>query len=306
MDIKKDNATKLAVFVTVLIAVIITVTIYNQKKIENTRYDLPAAEPNAKIDSVYDNMVSPLESLESYEGKYASNSGFLNNQIILQRLKVLIGEEKVQILKSYWNTESPIVLDNQILIATGCEAHNCSQTNFIILIDIKNDIFYAGIKIDGRVEVFSENGINLKELNEWRVENQKKEESEIIPADGFSSLDNYYRGVSSENFDAHNYFSPLVAQYITLKNVSPDQINKSFEHDMKEYKNQEFEYDTSEFILDYTDDGIRYYSFLLKCKCFRNSKQLNQESEIRTEVGFDKEGKIYSLKYPKVEYSRYY
>ena len=249
--------------------------------------------------------ISVIKSLKSYNGKYASNSGFFDEQIISERLIVLIGKERFEILKEKWNTESPIELNNQLLIATGCQAHNCDKTNFIIIIDTKNDVFYAGINLEGKSEVLSENGINLEQLNTWRIKNTEIEE-EIILDSQFSSLVDYYEGVSTENFDAYSYFSPQVSQYITLKNVNPNQINNSFEHDKKEYTNQKFEYDTSDFILNYTENGIRYYSFLLKCKCFRNSKQLNQESEIRTEVGFDTEGKIYSLKYPKVEYSRYY
>ncbi len=109
-----------------------------------------------------------LNFLKTLNGKYPNDVKLLENSSLTQRLKILIGNERYNFLIENWATEIPMFFSNNIFIAEGCQAHNCSSTNFIIVYDFSKDIMYAGIREEENIQTFSEDGSNSIKINEWK------------------------------------------------------------------------------------------------------------------------------------------
>lgn len=218
-------------------------------------------------------------------------TGFFEDSQIKERLRSLIGVVRMHQIELNWNNEDPITVNGNMLSASGCQDNNCENISFLVMIDVLNDVFYAGIKIEGNVEVFAE-------LAEWKKLN---ESNRITRHEDFASVDDYFHDMAEGNFDANKYFAAEVLQYITVLNTTPVGVNMSYSSDIKEFKKQEFIYDKNTFEKDRIINGITYYTFLLKFKTYRTSRSHYEESEIRTEIGIDVNGKIASLAYPKIE-----
>ncbi len=121
------------------------------------RTNLPTSDTSAKGD---------LSFLRNYDGKYPYKVKLLDNPVLTKRLKKLLGN-RYKFFKDTWNVEIPIEVKDNIFKASACEAHNCSSTNFIILADLSKNVLYAGIREDDQVKKYSENGSDLKQLNDW-------------------------------------------------------------------------------------------------------------------------------------------
>src|SRR5687767_1258879 len=70
----------------------------------------------------------------------------LSNPVIKRRLQNLLGKQRFAFMYWKWNLGTPVKVTNDVLVATGCMSHFCPDTNFIIVIDITNNKFYAGIR----------------------------------------------------------------------------------------------------------------------------------------------------------------
>jgi len=303
MSRTKDNSSVYALILTVLILFVIVGFKYkNRENFNFFESEEIVASGNAvteqEVDTVKFAEVRP--TVLEYEGKYATQSSFFEDSQISERLRSLIGPVRMHQIKLHWNIEDPVQVNGNMLSASGCQEDNCENTSFLILIDAMNNVFYAGIKIEGNVELFSENGIMTKSLQDWKLQN---ESATIIREEEFNAIENYFQDMSTGNFDARKYFAEEVLRYINLSNTTPAEINRSYQEDLQEFKNQEFIYDKATFEKDRTVEGISYYSFLLKYKAYRTSKRHYEESEIRTEIGIDATGRIASLAYPKIESS---
>jgi hypothetical protein len=108
--------------------------------------------------------------LKDLNGEYPSRAKIFENNKFNQRLKNLLGN-RYEFFKETWTTESPIKFSNDIFIAEACEAHNCNMTNFIIEYDFKNNVMCAGIREEGQVKTYSENGEISLTIKEWRNNN---------------------------------------------------------------------------------------------------------------------------------------
>lgn len=71
-------------------------------------------------------------------GKYPTQVNLFQNEILTSRLKN-INRFDYDALIANWNTETPITIENQIIHASGCKAHNCSSNGYELFIDLKND-----------------------------------------------------------------------------------------------------------------------------------------------------------------------
>jgi hypothetical protein len=96
-----------------------------------------------------------LDFLVEFEGKYPHDVNFLDNPVIQQRLRTMLGD-RFLFLKEKWAVETPIKIKNNILVASACEAHNCDNTNFMIAIDIANNLMYAGIREGQNAKLYYE------------------------------------------------------------------------------------------------------------------------------------------------------
>lgn len=112
-----------------------------------------------------------LDFLKKLNGKYPYQVKLFGNSAFTQRLKKLIGNSRYRFLKKTWAVEVPMEVANDIFVASGCQAHNCGSTNFIIVVDFSKNVMYAGIKEEDKIETYSEDGSYSPEMNEWVNEN---------------------------------------------------------------------------------------------------------------------------------------
>jgi len=112
------------------------------------------------------NTLDNLSFLRNLNGKYPYEVELLDNKILAGRLYELIGD-RFSFLKKKWNVETPIEISDNIFIASACEAHNCGYTEFIIVINFTNDVLYVGIREEGKVDLYSENGVSCQQLDNW-------------------------------------------------------------------------------------------------------------------------------------------
>jgi hypothetical protein len=111
-----------------------------------------------------------LDFLKTTNGKYPFAIKLFNNAALAHRLKKLLGN-RYQFLKKTWAVETPIEIKDNIFIAQGCQTHNCTSTNFIIVFDFLKNVLYAGIREDEKPKTYSENGSTSPKLLEWSVSN---------------------------------------------------------------------------------------------------------------------------------------
>ncbi|MVN22669.1 hypothetical protein [Mucilaginibacter arboris] len=114
--------------------------------------------------------VDNLDYLKKLNGKYPYEVKLFNNSALTRRLKSLLGS-RYKFFKDTWVVETPIKISNNNFIASGCQQHNCGNTNFIIVVDFLKDIVYAGIREEGTVKVYSEDESNNAEINRWANDN---------------------------------------------------------------------------------------------------------------------------------------
>jgi len=123
---------------------------------------------NSTVKQQPDNPTSNnLDFLKKLNGKYPYEVKLFDNSALMQRLKKLLGDSRYNFLKETWAVETPIEFANNIFVASGCQAHNCGSTNFIIAVDFSNNVMYAGIREEDKVKTYSEDGSNSPKVNEW-------------------------------------------------------------------------------------------------------------------------------------------
>ena len=110
-----------------------------------------------------------IEFLKEFNGKYPYEVKLLENSIIKKRLKNLIGD-RFLFLKKTWAVETPMEIINNIFVASACEAHNCNMTNFIIAVNMTENIMYVGIREEGKIKTYTEDGSKFPEqIQEWSL-----------------------------------------------------------------------------------------------------------------------------------------
>lgn len=81
---------------------------------------------------------SPLVALKKMKGKYQYEIKLWSNPEIGQRLEKMMGKDYAA-MKKFWNVETPLDIEGNILRLTGCEAHNCGGNQYEIFMDAEND-----------------------------------------------------------------------------------------------------------------------------------------------------------------------
>ncbi len=79
-----------------------------------------------------------LGFLVTYENKYAKQEKLFENEIMANRLKSLERFNYDKLLY-FWNTETPIVIIDNIAHMSGCKAHDCPSNAYDFFIDLTND-----------------------------------------------------------------------------------------------------------------------------------------------------------------------
>ena len=79
-----------------------------------------------------------LGFLVTYENKYATREKLFENEIFAARLKNL-NRFNYDILLQLYNTETPIVIVDNIVHMSGCKQHDCPSNAYDFFIDLTND-----------------------------------------------------------------------------------------------------------------------------------------------------------------------
>lgn len=142
-----------------------------EKELNSTTTTKPLNKP-AKSSELQTNnsLVENLDNLKKLNGKYPYEVKLLQNPVLTKRLKNLL-KGRYKFLKETWAVETPIEVNNDIFVASGCQQHNCGNTNFIIVVDFSKDVLYAGIREEQVVKVYSEDGSSNSEIIKWGNDN---------------------------------------------------------------------------------------------------------------------------------------
>jgi len=111
--------------------------------------------------------INKLNFLRDLEGKYPYEIKLFDNSIFYQRLEKLLGNDNCEFLISNFDVQSPITIKNDVFVAEACQAHNCGDTDFIVVYDFSNDTMYAGIREEGKIRTYSEKGENPTILKKY-------------------------------------------------------------------------------------------------------------------------------------------
>lgn len=132
-----------------------------------------------------------LEGLKKFKGKYPFEAKLFQDSAFADRLKKLLGD-RYNFLKENWTLATPIELSNNIFIASGCKAHFCNSTNFIVVYDFSSNVMYAGIRDENNVKAYSEDGTISSRITEW-VDETSDENLHTGPSNN-SSSSKFYLG----------------------------------------------------------------------------------------------------------------
>ena len=92
------------------------------------------------------------------EGKYPqSDLKLLEDEDFKQRLKTLTERNYEEIMDNF-ETETPIVSDNEVYKFTGCKAHACPSYLITVLYDAKTGNMNVVVSKNGKVQIYKEDG----------------------------------------------------------------------------------------------------------------------------------------------------
>lgn len=110
--------------------------------------------------------INNISFIKTFHGKYPSQIKLFNNKGLKRRLKELL-KKRYSLLVQKWAVETPIEIKNNIFSAWGCQEHNCSNTNFIIVVDFSKNVIYVGIREEEKVKIYSEDGSSNVQISSW-------------------------------------------------------------------------------------------------------------------------------------------
>ena len=107
-----------------------------------------------------------IDYLKKLNGKNADPVKLFKKSKFTSRLKKLV-DKRYEFLEEIWNVYEPIKIKNNIFVAEACQIHNCAATNAIIVVNFSKNIISVGIREEGKIENFSEDGLLWQEIIDW-------------------------------------------------------------------------------------------------------------------------------------------
>lgn len=99
----------------------------------------------------------PLGFLVTYEGKYAAQEKLFQNQTLAKRLKGL-KRFNYDVLVQNYNTETSLVIIDNIVHMSGCKQHSCASNAYDFFIDLDNDNINVFYFRNNMLRVYQEKG----------------------------------------------------------------------------------------------------------------------------------------------------
>ena len=100
----------------------------------------------------------PLGFLVTYEGKYATQEKLFENEVLASRLKAL-KRFNYQVLIQNYNTETSLVIKDNIVHMSGCKQHNCPSSAYDFFIDLDKDNINVFYFRNNMLRVYQEKGL---------------------------------------------------------------------------------------------------------------------------------------------------
>lgn len=98
-----------------------------------------------------------LNLLKSSVGKTASDIRLWENKEISGRLEKLLGADYAA-LKKYWQTQTPIQAEENVLSLSGCEDNNCGGNQWVMFADTASDNINVHHFKNGAMKTYREKG----------------------------------------------------------------------------------------------------------------------------------------------------
>jgi hypothetical protein len=158
--------------------------------------------------------------------------------------------------------------------------------------DVSNEAPLTNSEVINEQPLVPENEIELTSKNDVSYEESQMtfSQDELL-----NFINQYYYDISNNSFNAENYFSENITQYINRKNISPIDIN-DIHNNNNEFIDEKTNVINNEINFDRTEKSISYYSYWIDFSCFRKSKNKNQSCKVKIEIGIDHKNKIKSYR----------
>jgi hypothetical protein len=130
--------------------IVLTLLFAACEKSKPAQKDIPekTAPPAELVEPVQDMVEEELTTKEipdtelgflvTYENKYARQEDLFKNEVFANRLKQ-IDRFNYDALLQFYNTETPIVIIDNIVHMSGCKQHSCPDNAYDFFIDLTND-----------------------------------------------------------------------------------------------------------------------------------------------------------------------
>lgn len=129
-----------------------------RKKEQQPRETSAVPSPDTMIpgnDTIVAHEITSWSRFEDFTGRYAGEVDLLEKEPLRQRFRQLLGKDTGIFLRRY-QVAPPIEVDDGILYNDGCQPHNCSSDEASLAIDMKRDLVFAGVAVNGRVKLYAE------------------------------------------------------------------------------------------------------------------------------------------------------
>lgn len=129
-----------------------------------------AGEQIPKQQPVNNAVSDNLNFLEGANGKYPHDIKLLDHPMLKKRLQKMLGSQ-YDFMKSTWDVEAPIEINDGLFYAWGMQAHSGGDPAAVLMADISNNVLYVGIRKDAHEQLYSEDDSSApKRLQDWANE----------------------------------------------------------------------------------------------------------------------------------------
>jgi hypothetical protein len=125
--------------------------------------DVEESITNVPADTVQNEMTIDIPDTElgflvTYENKYVTREKLFENEVLETRLKKL-DRFNYDALLQFWNTETPIVIIDNIVHMSGCKQHDCPSNAYDFFIDVNSDNINIYHFRNNMLRVYQEKGL---------------------------------------------------------------------------------------------------------------------------------------------------
>lgn len=114
-----------------------------------------------------------LMFLGEEKGNYPSAFGMLQNEELKSRLSELMKKESDELFE-FWNVETPLEVENNIVYTSGCQQHNCPLHHYVLVVNLALNSINVYAFENNQLKLYTEKGVlELPEKFAKSIEIQK-------------------------------------------------------------------------------------------------------------------------------------